>query len=249
MAALSTTAQTVTFKLSDPAISSISRMMIAFFARSSEPVTYINRDDVLISSIGYGSIGKIQVFDKPGKYGTVSEVTIIRQNRLNPHYIVAFLRSKAGQYQIDRLITGATGQLHLYPRDVAKIFVPLLHSNTQHEFQTIADEVRQQRQRGRELLIHAERILLSVLGPTDWTPPEPLAYSATFADVLCLPNALSETPSHDRPVKQLGSVSCLRARCSTQTMCPRIQWCETTTSPMLCNRYWTMKLPRWQRKQ
>jgi type I restriction enzyme, S subunit len=41
-------------------------------AHSSEPITYVNSGDVLISSIGYGSIGKIQVFDKPSRAITES---------------------------------------------------------------------------------------------------------------------------------------------------------------------------------
>jgi hypothetical protein len=94
--------------------------------------------------------GKVQVFDKPGRYGTVSEVTVVHQTIFNPYYLAAFLRSKVGQYQIGRFITGATGQLHLYPRDVEKIFVPVHDNQQQSEFQTIAENVRQHRQRARE---------------------------------------------------------------------------------------------------
>ena len=48
--------------------------------------SYLRKEDVLISSIGFGSIGKVQVFDKEGRYGTVSEVTVVRQGKLNPFY-------------------------------------------------------------------------------------------------------------------------------------------------------------------
>lgn len=126
-------------------------------APSTEPITYLRPGDVLISSIGFGSIGKVHVFDKPGRYGTVSEVTIVRQDSLNPYYLAAFLRSRAGQYQIDRFITGATGQLHLYPRDVAKIFVPVLSADKQQEFQVITEQVRRERARASELLERAKR--------------------------------------------------------------------------------------------
>lgn len=91
-----------------------------------EEVFPLCRGDVLVSSIGFGSIGKIQVFDKPGIYGTVSEVTVVRQSSVDPWYLMFFLRSLAGQLQIERFITGATGQLHLYPKDVAQIRVPML---------------------------------------------------------------------------------------------------------------------------
>ena len=73
--------------------------------------------------------------DLRGRYGTVSEVTVVRQKRFNPHYITAFLRSVAGQMQIERFITGATGQLHLYGRDVSKFWVPVVPSGVQLEFE------------------------------------------------------------------------------------------------------------------
>ena len=126
-------------------------------ADASEPIFFLRKGDVLISSIGFGSIGKVQVFDKEGSYGTVSEVTVVRQKKLNPSYLAAYLRSKAGQLQIDRYITGATGQLHLYPRSVEKFFVPILPTDKQAEFEHIYNSVRQLKTASRQLLEVAKR--------------------------------------------------------------------------------------------
>lgn len=126
-------------------------------AEASEPIFYLNFGDVLISSIGFGSIGKVQVYDKISKHGTVSEVTVIRQQRLNPYYLAAYLRSPLGQLQIDRYITGATGQLHLYPRDVEKIFVPVLPNEQQENFEKIYREARQTITNSKSLLDSAQR--------------------------------------------------------------------------------------------
>jgi len=108
--------------------------------------------DVLISSIGFGSIGKVQVFDKQGSYATVSEVTVVRQNKVNPYYLAAFFRSSVGQMQIERFITGATGQLHLYPRDVAKFWIPVLATGRQLEFESIAKAALAGKERAVALL-------------------------------------------------------------------------------------------------
>ena len=121
-------------------------------ADASEPIFLLKKGDVLISSIGFGSIGKVQVFDKEGRYSTVSEVTVVRQGKLNPFYIMAYLRSEAGQLQIDRYITGATGQLHLYPRDVEKFFIPILPADKQIEFERIYNSARQLKTLSRQLL-------------------------------------------------------------------------------------------------
>lgn len=117
----------------------------------------LQRGDVLVSSIGFGSIGKVQVFDKEGDYGTVSEVTVIRQKRINPYYLHFFLRSLAGQMQIERYITGATGQLHLYPKDVGRIFIPLIPVQEQNRFEEIAKSAEIARQQARTLLDRAKR--------------------------------------------------------------------------------------------
>ena len=110
-----------------------------------EGVYYLEPGDILISSIGFGSIGKIQVFDKPGCYGTVSEVTVVRQKKINPYCLAGFLRSTIGQMQIERYITGATGQLHLYPANVEKIFVPILPVEEQLMFELLAKDGKAKR--------------------------------------------------------------------------------------------------------
>ena len=125
--------------------------------RETEPVFYLERGDVLISSIGFGSIGKVQVFASDERCGTVGEVTVIRQRQLNPFYLAAFLRSAAGQMQIERFITGATGQLHLYPRDVAKFWVPNLPLADQQRFAVLAQEASNFKARAVQLFDAAKR--------------------------------------------------------------------------------------------
>ncbi|MCB1874813.1 MAG: restriction endonuclease subunit S [Chromatiales bacterium] len=129
------------------------------FLRSSETenIFYLKKGDVLISSIGFGSIGKVQVFDKEGRFGTVSEVTVVRQSKYNPYYLAAFFRSMPGQMQIERYITGATGQLHLYPRDVSKFWVPVLPKYQQNAFEVLAKQSDVKRNNASHLLDAAKR--------------------------------------------------------------------------------------------
>lgn len=128
------------------------------FLRSSDvaDVFRLQRGDVLISSIGFGSIGKVQVFDREGIYGTVSEVTVVRQKTFNPYYLAAYLRSLAGQMQIERYITGATGQLHLYPKDVARIYVPVISEVEQVRFESLAQEASASKREATRLLALAK---------------------------------------------------------------------------------------------
>jgi hypothetical protein len=126
-------------------------------AADGESLVTLQTGDILISSIGFGSIGKVQVFDKPGTYGVVSEVTVIRERALDPYFVAAFLRSKAGQVQIERWITGATGQLHLYPRDVKRIMIPIGDVGLQGAMRLAAEKCRLMRRRANELLAVARR--------------------------------------------------------------------------------------------
>jgi hypothetical protein len=84
-------------------------------------------------------------------------VTVIRQKTINPYYLAAFLRSIAGQLQIDQFITGATGQLHLYPRDVGKFWVPVTSVESQSKCEKIAIEAKNYRIRASQLLTTAKR--------------------------------------------------------------------------------------------
>lgn len=117
----------------------------------------LKRGDVLISSIGFGSIGKVQVFDKSGTFATVSEVTVIRQSRVNPYYLFFFLRSPAGQLQINRYITGATGQLHLYPKDVERIFVPVIDTTLETKLESLYKQSRAMKKQASLMLEIAKR--------------------------------------------------------------------------------------------
>jgi len=91
-----------------------------------ENVFWLQQKDVLISSIGFGSIGKVNIFLSKDRAGTVSEVSVIRDSKINSFYLWAFLKGKFGQFQINREITGATGQLHLNTKNVEHIIVPVI---------------------------------------------------------------------------------------------------------------------------
>ncbi|MEO1255988.1 MAG: restriction endonuclease subunit S, partial [Bacteroidota bacterium] len=113
------------------------------YAHPDQNLFYLESGDVCISSIGFGSIGKVQVFDLEERFATVSEVTVIRQDVLNPYYLQVFLQSRAGQLQIERQIVGATGQLHLYPSHVEKIVIPILPDEVQLEIESLIKTSRQ----------------------------------------------------------------------------------------------------------
>jgi hypothetical protein len=96
------------------------------FLRSSlgKETVPLKAGDVLISSIGLGSIGKISLVIEPTGFSTVSEVTVLRDSTYPAEYLWAYLSTREGQSQIEREVTGSTGQQHLLKSKVGGIVIP-----------------------------------------------------------------------------------------------------------------------------
>lgn len=140
---------------------------------------FVEKDDILISSIGQGSIGKVQLFRTEGEFATVSEVTVVRVRGFSPATAAAFLAGHFGQAQIERYITGATGQLHLYPKDVDRILIPDFSKPFQDRISRLYTKQEAEYAASRASQRKAEGEILDRLGLRDWTPPQPLSFTAS----------------------------------------------------------------------
>lgn len=145
---------------------------------------FVKKNDILISSIGQGSIGKIQLFRSEGDFATVSEVTVVRVKGFSAACVAAFLASRYGQAQIERYITGATGQLHLYPNDVERILLPDFSQSFQSRISRIYDRQAAEHAASQSSQGQAEGELLDHLGLRGWTPPQPLSFTASAKSAL-----------------------------------------------------------------
>lgn len=86
----------------------------------------VQKNDVLINSTGDGTIGRVAVYNEDFPAVVDGHVTILRFN--DPElawYIGAFLLSDMGQRQIYRYINGSSGQVEIYPQDIARIWIDL----------------------------------------------------------------------------------------------------------------------------
>lgn len=101
-------------------------------ARSVSPEFYtgkkkkagVQQNDVLINSTGDGTIGRIAVFN--GDFPALADghITIVRfSDPTTAWYVAAFLLSDAGQKQIYRYINGSSGQVEIYPQDIARLWI------------------------------------------------------------------------------------------------------------------------------
>lgn len=130
---------------------------------SEKGLFYLNAGDILISSIGWGSIGKVATFAHPEHMVTVSEVSVIRQTEMVPFALQIFLQSPLGQLQLERKITGSTGQLHLYPRDIETVVVPRLAYPLQQRIADLIAQSWEARQKARQLLEEAKHVVENIV--------------------------------------------------------------------------------------
>jgi len=88
-----------------------------------QPRHRLKRGDVLLARSGVASIGRAEVWDSDQPATVGCYVDIIRQERLNPFYLAAFLKCRFGQGQIERLKCGV-GPVNLNFDEVRSILVP-----------------------------------------------------------------------------------------------------------------------------
>lgn len=153
------------------------------YADPKEALFLLKKGDILISSIGEGSIGKVQIFQDTMKCATVSEVSVIRTTNYNPHALAAFLKTSYGYLQLERRITGSTGQLHLYPKDIATVIVPLVPTSAQKTIEKIDIESDHEFRRSKALYLQAEQLLLDEIGFKDLDLRHQLYYTVPYEKV------------------------------------------------------------------
>ena len=81
----------------------------------------VEEGDVLVNGTGVGTIGRAAPFLHNHRALPDNHVTVLRSAHVDPVYLAVFLNSPLGQWQIKRYIKGSSGQIELYPRDIAKI--------------------------------------------------------------------------------------------------------------------------------
>lgn len=100
----------------------------------------VKENDLLINSTGDGTIGRVAVYNKTFPAVVDGHITIIRFKDANlAWYSAAYLLSDEGQRQIYRYINGSSGQVEIYPQDIARLWVP---GDTPDTIEKVASELK-----------------------------------------------------------------------------------------------------------
>lgn len=111
----------------------------------SKPQAHIQKNDILVTSTGYGSAGKIDIFNIDEAALADPQLLILRLNEeYDINFITYYLRSCFGQVQFDRWFSGSSGQIHLYPEDIGNFMIPSKESISLEKQKEIADKITEE---------------------------------------------------------------------------------------------------------
>ncbi len=103
---------------------SLARSVSQEFYQNNKLRAGVQKNDVLINSTGDGTIGRVAVYNYDFPAIVDGHVTIVRYRDYKlAWYVAAFLMTKVGQNQIYRYINGSSGQVEIYPQDIARIWI------------------------------------------------------------------------------------------------------------------------------
>ena len=119
----------------------LARSVSRGFYLSKQARCAVQKDDLLINSTGDGTLGRVAVFDQEFPAVVDGHVTIARFHDPDlAWYTAAYLLSEQGQNQIYRYINGSSGQVEIYPQDIARLWIP---PKTKSAMKKIADKLRE----------------------------------------------------------------------------------------------------------
>ena len=92
----------------------------------------IKLDDILVTSTGEGSIGRVDRYPFVDLAIADGHISIVRlRPDVNVQYLVEFMRSEYGQIQMLRFVSGSTGQTELLIEHLRGVYIPVPDIETQ----------------------------------------------------------------------------------------------------------------------
>lgn len=143
--------------------------------------SHLKKGDVLLSIIG--TIGELSLFTSKAPATCSCKLAILRPRKVSPEFLAIFLRSEHGRNQIERMTRGAV-QKGLILEDMDQLWVPKVSDGFEKRIVATVQGSRATRDLTTQKQAEAEEVLLSAIGLANWTPPEPLAYTARAADAF-----------------------------------------------------------------
>lgn len=130
--------------------------------------TELRRNDVILSKTAYPASSLVTLDICNTSQDTVA-IKLKSKSQILSHYLVTFLNSKYGYYQMQRWFTGNI-QMHLNLTDCKEIIIPIFNSDFQNHQKNIFEISLLLLEHSKNLYQQAEDLLLSELNLKDWQP-------------------------------------------------------------------------------
>jgi len=134
----------------------------------------LNDRDVLFNRTNsYEWVGRTGLFKKQAGKNFIFASYLVRfipnENKVLPEYLVAFLSSAYGIWDIRRRARHSINQTNVNPEEVKEIQIPLLMSDIQRKIKLCFDRAAENLLESKQLYTQAETLLLNALGMADFS--------------------------------------------------------------------------------
>ncbi len=108
---------------------------VSEFFFNNKILAQVKKDDILIASTGKPSIGKVDLLEEDFRLFADGHVSIVRidDKLFSKRFIVYYLRSVLGSYQIEKNFVGCTNQIEIYPEEIENIIIPNISLDRQNQ--------------------------------------------------------------------------------------------------------------------
>jgi len=149
----------------------------------------LNDRDVLFNRTNsYELVGRTGLYrGQPGKnfiFASYLVRFVPDEKKILPEYLVAFLSSKYGVWDIRRRARHSINQTNVNPEEIKGIPIPLLGNKLQEEIRACFDCATSNLLKAKQSTENAETTLLRALGLENWQAPEPLSYVRSSRDAF-----------------------------------------------------------------
>ncbi len=162
----------------------------------------VPKNAVLVNSTGIGTLGRVNINLLNLDFSIDSHINVLilnKESEIKPCYLMVFLQSKYGQFQIERYYSGSSGQIEIYPKDFNNFLIPKFPQDFQLEIEKLVKQSHEALEDSKRLYKEAQELLYKELELDFKNPLESLLKSslqAKKASELAIINDISKKYPH-----------------------------------------------------
>lgn len=162
----------------------------------------VPKNAVLVNSTGIGTLGRVNINLLNLDFSIDSHINVLilnKESEIKPCYLMVFLQSKYGQFQIERYYSGSSGQIEIYPKDFNNFLIPKFPQDFQLEIEKLVKQSHEALEDSKRLYKEAQELLYKELELDFKNPLESLLKSslqAKKANELAIINDISKKYPH-----------------------------------------------------